>query len=55
MRMGPGKHLQGRKLPGGVSPDEFDYFHEMVCVQELVRIGSPGYMAGLQAGMVIGE
>ncbi|ORY70647.1 acyl-CoA dehydrogenase/oxidase [Leucosporidium creatinivorum] len=54
MRMGPGKHLQGRKLPGGVSPNEFDYFHEMVVVQELVRIGSPGYMAGLQAGMVIG-
>lgn len=28
--------------------------HELVVVQELVRIGSPGYMAGLQAGMVIG-
>lgn len=26
----------------------------MVVVQELVRIGSPGYMAGLGAGMVIG-
>jgi len=29
MRMGPGKHLQGRKLIGGiVQPEEFDYFHE---------------------------
>lgn len=54
MRMGPGKHLLGRKLLGGVKPDEFDYFHEMVVIQELVRIGAPGYMAGLQAGMVIG-
>ena len=40
MRMGPvrpaisvaaltlqGKHLHGRKLPGGVKPEEFDYFH----------------------------
>lgn len=26
MRMGPGKHLLGRKLLGGVKPDEFDYF-----------------------------
>ena len=26
MRMGPGKHLFGRKLPGGVKPEEFDYF-----------------------------
>lgn len=30
MRMGPGKHLQGRKLMGGmVKPEEFDYFHEV--------------------------
>lgn len=29
MRLGPGKHLQGRILVGGiVKPDEFDYFHE---------------------------
>lgn len=27
MRMGPGAHLHGRKLPGGVKPEEFDYFH----------------------------
>lgn len=30
MRMGPGKHLQGRTLMGGiVKPEEFDYFHEV--------------------------
>jgi len=29
MRMGPGKHLQGRTLMNGlVKPEEFDYFHE---------------------------
>jgi len=54
MRMGPGKHLYGRKLPGGVKPEQFTYFHELVVVQELCRIGAPGYMAGLQSGMVIG-
>lgn len=32
MRLGPGKHLKGRTLMGGlVKPEEFDYFHE-VCV-----------------------
>ncbi|GAA5901268.1 uncharacterized protein JCM6883_000158 [Sporobolomyces salmoneus] len=54
MRMGPGKHLHGLTLPGGVKGEDFDYFHELVVVQELARLGAPGYMAGLQAGMVIG-
>lgn len=30
MRLGPGKHLKGRFLMGGiVKPEEFDYFHEV--------------------------
>jgi len=30
MRLGPGKHLKGRKLMGGiVEPEKFDYFHEV--------------------------
>ncbi len=30
MRMGPGKHLNGRVLMNGlVKPEEFDYFHEV--------------------------
>lgn len=30
MRLGPGKHLKGRSLLGGVvKPEEFDYFHEV--------------------------
>jgi hypothetical protein len=30
MRLGPGKHLQGRTLLGGVvEPDHFDYFYEV--------------------------
>lgn len=37
MRMGPGKHLQGRGLMNGlVKPEEFDYFHE-VCTPFLLR------------------
>ena len=30
MRLGPGKHLKGKTLLGGVvKPEEFDYFHEV--------------------------
>lgn len=36
MRLGPGKHLKGRTLMGGVvKPEEFDYFHE---VRDISRV-----------------
>ncbi|KDQ59065.1 hypothetical protein JAAARDRAFT_33786 [Jaapia argillacea MUCL 33604] len=55
MRMGPGKHLKGLTLMGGiVKPEEFDYFHELVITQEMCRIGARGYGDGLQAGAIIG-
>lgn len=55
MRLGPGKHLHGRTLAEGiVKPEEFDYLHELVINQELVRHGQRGYGDGLLAGMVIG-
>lgn len=31
MRLGPGKHLKGRILMGGIiKPEQFDYFHEVM-------------------------
>ena len=54
MRMGPGKHLQGRKLFAGIEGDKMDYFHELIITQELVRCGARGFGDGLQGGMVIG-
>ncbi|KAF9519567.1 hypothetical protein BS47DRAFT_1370728 [Hydnum rufescens UP504] len=55
MRLGPGKHLKGLTLAGGiVTPEEFDYFHELIITQELCRIGFRGYSDGMQGGMVIG-
>lgn len=54
MRMGPSKLLHGLNLPGGVKGEEFDYFHEQIITQELVRSGARGYADGLQGGMVIG-
>ncbi|TXT15703.1 hypothetical protein VHUM_00206 [Vanrija humicola] len=55
MRLGPGKHLHGHKLMGGVvKGEEFDYFHELIITQEMVRGGARGYADGLNGGMVIG-
>merc|ERR1712196_310859 len=41
-------------LPGGISVENFDYFHEMISHEEIARIATPGYCAGLGDGMVIG-
>ncbi|KAI9511847.1 acyl-CoA dehydrogenase NM domain-like protein [Russula earlei] len=55
MRSGPGKHLHGLTLMGGVvKPEEFDYFHELVLHQETARCSARGYGDGLQAGAIIG-
>jgi len=55
MRLGPGKHLQGRTLMGGlVRPEEFDYFHEAIVHAELARVSSRAVLDGIQAGLVIG-
>ncbi|KAF8342011.1 peroxisomal acyl-CoA-dehydrogenase [Cantharellus anzutake] len=54
MRIGPGKHLKGRKLLGGIlEPEEFDYFHELIINQEIGRSGQRGFIDGFFAGMVI--
>lgn len=53
-RIGPGPHLEGLKLPGGVKPEEFDYFHELIVHEENARTGYPGFNDGLGAGLVIG-
>ncbi|KAI9461547.1 peroxisomal acyl-CoA-dehydrogenase [Lactarius psammicola] len=55
MRLGPGKHLKGLSLFNGlVKPEEFDYFHELIITQEMIRTGARGYADGLLGGKVIG-
>lgn len=55
MRMGPGKHLKGLTLMNGlVTPEEFNYFHELIITQEIVRCADRGYGDGLLGGQVIG-
>lgn len=55
MRLGPGKHLHGVDLLGGVvKGEEFDYFHDLIVSQELVRVNARGFQDGNMAGMTIG-
>ncbi|KAI8916392.1 acyl-CoA dehydrogenase/oxidase [Gorgonomyces haynaldii] len=54
MRMGPGPHLKPFQLIGGVKPEEFDYFHEMIVHEEFSNLGFPGFQDSLATGMVIG-
>lgn len=43
MRLGPGKHLHGRTLLGGVvDGKEFDYLHDLIVAQEMVRVNARG-------------
>eukprot|EP00668_Euglena_longa_P043352 GGOE01057585.1.p1 GENE.GGOE01057585.1~~GGOE01057585.1.p1 ORF type:complete len:457 (-),score=137.92 GGOE01057585.1:304-1674(-) len=55
-RIGPAarpfmKHFQ---LPGGITPEKYDYFYEMIVQEEFARIGCPGFCEALASGMVIG-
>ncbi|KAI8097601.1 acyl-CoA dehydrogenase/oxidase [Halteromyces radiatus] len=51
--VGPGKHLRGVNIPGGVKPDEFDYFHEMIVHEEFARVVPRGVDDGVIGGFVI--
>lgn len=44
----------GLSLPGGISPSDFDYFHEQIAIDELYRCGSGGLADGLGGGLTIG-
>jgi len=46
--------LAGDNIAGGIKPEEFDYFHEMILVDELCRPGSGGATWGMYAGINIG-
>lgn len=53
MRLGPGEHLHGRKLLGDVKGEEYDYFHDLVMAQEIVRVNARGFQDGNMAGLMI--
>lgn len=51
MRLGPGKHLHGKRLVGDVDGKDFDYFHDLIIAQELSRANARGFQDGNMAGM----
>ncbi|KAI9256662.1 acyl-CoA dehydrogenase/oxidase [Phascolomyces articulosus] len=46
-------HLMPYPLPAGIKPEEFDIFHEFICVDEIARCGSGGLLWALQGGLAI--
>lgn len=44
----------GTKIAGGIKPEEFDVFHEMIAIDEVARCGSGGILWALFAGLQIG-
>jgi alkylation response protein AidB-like acyl-CoA dehydrogenase len=55
VRLGPGKHLKGLTLVGGtVTPEEFDYFHELIIHQEIARSNQRTFQDAFLVGAVIG-
>jgi hypothetical protein len=54
MRLGPGPHLKGLPLLGGVMMgDDFDYFGDLIVAQEMSRSNARGFQDGNLAGLVI--
>nr|GAT56055.1 acyl-CoA dehydrogenase [Mycena chlorophos] len=55
MRLGPGEHLKGRVLMGGlVKPEEVTVLHTLIIIQEFSRVPARGYADGLGNGAQIG-
>jgi len=42
------------KLPGGIRPDQWDAFHDLVCIDEIARCGYLGVIWALGCGDAIG-
>ncbi|KAI9313275.1 acyl-CoA dehydrogenase/oxidase [Dichotomocladium elegans] len=53
--VGPGAYLTkyNVKLPCGIPPEKFDYFHELIMHEEVIRWGARGADDGIFAGMII--
>eukprot|EP01027_Heterolobosea_sp_BB2_P020511 GEZU01029264.1.p1 GENE.GEZU01029264.1~~GEZU01029264.1.p1 ORF type:complete len:529 (-),score=184.06 GEZU01029264.1:295-1881(-) len=44
----------GSNVCGGIRPEEYDYFHELILIDEFARCGSGGVLWGLFEGIAIG-
>lgn len=50
----PTQYVPDVPLPGGIKPEEFDAFHELILTDEIARCGSGGVMWGISGGLAIG-
>lgn len=50
----PGQYVPDIAPPGGVKPEEFDTFHELILTDEVARCGSGGIMWAVCGGLSIG-
>lgn len=48
------REYSGEHIIGGVKPEDYDYFHEMILIDELGRCGSGGLMWAIFGGLSIG-
>lgn len=48
------KQIPGIRLPSGLAPEKFDFFHEQISHEEMGFSGYPGFCDGLGAGFCIG-
>ena len=53
-RIAPGPHLKMFDSIFGVKSSDIDQFHELICHEEVFRLGVPGLSDGLGSGFVIG-
>ena len=50
----PSEYMEEIRLPGGISPSDWDAFHDMIVIDEVARCGYLGVIWGLTCGNAIG-
>ncbi|OQV08557.1 Acyl-CoA dehydrogenase, domain-containing protein [Cladophialophora immunda] len=48
------EYAQGIRLPGDIPLDKWDAFHDLICIDEIVRCGCLGVVWGLTGGNIYG-
>jgi len=50
----PSKYVPELRIQGGIKPEEYDAFHELITIDEGARTGSGGFMWAVSGGLAIG-
>ena len=52
--LAPSTFLRNQRLPGGIKPEDWDGFHDLVVIDEIARCGYLGVVWGLSCGNAVG-